>query len=69
MDTETFRPLPRPYIKEEGRGRKIEAVRFSEMKVPAPRRYLLKDLVLAAYVTLLTATEVCQRACLLSRWG
>jgi hypothetical protein len=37
MDTETFRPLPRLYIKEEGRGRKIEAVRFSEMQVPAPR--------------------------------
>jgi RecA-family ATPase len=28
-------------------------VRFSEMKVPPPRRYLVKDLVLAAYVTLL----------------
>jgi hypothetical protein len=39
--------------KEEGRGRKLEAVRFSEMEVPGPRRYLLKDLVLAAYVTLL----------------
>jgi hypothetical protein len=28
-------------------------VRFSEIEVPGPRRYLLKDLVLAAYVTLL----------------
>jgi GNAT superfamily N-acetyltransferase len=28
-------------------------VRFSEMEVPGPRRYLLEDLVLAAYVTLL----------------
>jgi RecA-family ATPase len=37
--------------KEEGR--KLEAVRFSDMKLPGPRRYLLKDLVLAAYVTLL----------------
>jgi hypothetical protein len=45
-------PSPSPY-KEEGRGRKPEAVRFSEMKLPGPRRYLLKDLVLAAYVTLL----------------
>jgi hypothetical protein len=48
------RNLPSPSLyKEEGRGRKLEAVRFSEMKVPAPRRYLVKDLVLAAYVTLL----------------
>jgi hypothetical protein len=46
--------LPSPSLyKEEVRGRKLEAVRFSEMKVPGPRRYLLKDLVLAAYVTLL----------------
>ncbi len=43
---------PSPY-KDEKRGRKPKAVRFSEMKVPAPRRYLLKDLVLASYVTLL----------------
>ncbi len=28
-------------------------MKFSEMKPPGPRRYLLKDLVLAAYVTLL----------------
>ncbi len=28
-------------------------MKFSEMKVPGPRRYLLKNLVLAAYVTLL----------------
>jgi hypothetical protein len=47
-------PSPSPSLyKEEGRGRKLEAVRFSEMEVPGPRRYLLKDLVLAAYVTLL----------------
>jgi len=47
-------PSPSPSLyKEEGRGRKIEAVRFSEMKEPASRRYLVKDLVLAAYVTLL----------------
>jgi hypothetical protein len=39
--------------KVEGRGRKPEAVRFSDIEVPGPRRYLLKDLVLAAYVTLL----------------
>ena len=43
---------PSPY-KDEGRGRKPKAVKFSEMKVPDPRRYLLKDLVLASYVTLL----------------
>jgi hypothetical protein len=47
-------PSPSPSLyKEEGRGRKLEAVRFSEMEVPGPRRYLLKDIVLAAYVTLL----------------
>jgi hypothetical protein len=47
-------PSPSPSLyKEEGRGRKLEAVRFSDMKVPGPRRYLLKDLILAAYVTLL----------------
>jgi len=48
--------LPSPYpslYKEEGRGRKLEAVRFSDMEVPGPRRYLLIDLILAAYVTLL----------------
>jgi hypothetical protein len=46
--------LPSPSLyKEEGRGRKLEAVRFSDMAMPGPRRYLLKDLVLAAYVTLL----------------
>ncbi len=43
---------PSPY-KDKGRGRKPKVVRFSEMEVPAPRRYLLKDLVLASYVTLL----------------
>jgi AAA domain len=47
-------PSPSPSLyKEEGRGRKLEAVRFSDMEMPGPRRYLLKDLVLAAYVTLL----------------
>src|SRR5215218_10293276 len=46
-------PSPSPSLyKEEGRGRKLEAVRFAEMEVPGPRRYLLKDLVLASYVTL-----------------
>jgi hypothetical protein len=47
-------PSPSPSLyKEEGRGRKLEAVRFSEMEAPGPRRYLLKNIVLAAYVTLL----------------
>jgi AAA domain len=47
-------PSPSPSLyKEEGRGRKLEAVRFSEIEVPGPRRYLLRDFVLAAYVTLL----------------
>jgi hypothetical protein len=47
-------PSPSPSLyKEEGRGRKLEAVRFTDMEVPGPRRYLLKDLILAAYVTLL----------------
>jgi AAA domain len=47
-------PSPSPSLyKDEGRGRKLEAVRFSEIEVSGPRRYLLKDLVLAAYVTLL----------------
>jgi primase-polymerase (primpol)-like protein len=46
--------LPSPSLyKDEGRGRKLEAVRFSDMEVPRPRRYLLKAIVLAAYVTLL----------------
>jgi hypothetical protein len=48
--------LPSPSLslyKDEGRGRKLEAVRFSQMEMPGPRRYLVKDLVLAAYVTLL----------------
>ena len=39
--------------KGSGSGLKPEALRFSEMELPGPRRYLLKDLVLAAYVTLL----------------
>jgi hypothetical protein len=47
-------PSPSPSLyKDEGRGRKLEAVKFSDMEMPGPRRYLLKDLVLAAYVTLL----------------
>jgi hypothetical protein len=47
-------PSPSPSLyKAEGRGRKLEAVRFSDMEVPGPRRYLLNDLILAAYVTLL----------------
>jgi AAA domain len=47
-------PSPSPSLyKEEGRGRKLEAVRFSEIEVPGPRRYLLRGIVLAAYVTLL----------------
>jgi hypothetical protein len=47
-------PSPSPSLyKDEGRGRKLEAVRFSDMEVPGPRRYLLKDIVLAAYATLL----------------
>jgi hypothetical protein len=45
-------PSPSLYM-GEGRGRKPKAVRFTEMEVPGPRHYLLKDLVLAAYVTLL----------------
>jgi hypothetical protein len=50
----TSLPSPSPSLyKEEGRGRKLEAVRFSDMELPGPRRYLLKDLILAAYVTLL----------------
>jgi AAA domain len=49
-----YENLPSPSLyKEKGRGRKLEAVRFSDIEVPGPRRYLLKDLVLAAYVTLL----------------
>jgi hypothetical protein len=47
-------PSPSPSLyKDEGRGRKLKAVRFTEMEVPGPRHYLLKDIVLAAYVTLL----------------
>ncbi len=47
-------PSPSPSLyKGEGRGGKPKAVRFTEMEVPGPRHYLLKDLVLAAYVTLL----------------
>src|SRR5687768_3667345 len=47
-------PSPSPSLyKDEGRGRKLEAVRFSDMELPGPRRYILKDLILAAYVTLL----------------
>jgi primase-polymerase (primpol)-like protein len=36
-------PSPSPSLyKDEGRGRKLEAVKFSDMKVPGPRRYLLQ---------------------------
>ena len=52
-DQEPSVPASPSLYKEEGRGRKPRAVRFSEMKVPGPRRYLLEDLVLASYVTLL----------------
>src|SRR5215211_7029450 len=39
----TSLPSPSPSLyKEEGRGRKLEAVRFSDMEVPGPRRYLLR---------------------------
>ena len=34
-------------------GRKPEAVKLADVKPPGPRRYVLKDLVLASYVTLL----------------
>jgi hypothetical protein len=51
-DEKPSSPSPSLY-RGEGRGRKPKAVRFSGMKVPGPRRYLLKDLVLASYVTLL----------------
>jgi AAA domain len=34
-------------------GRKPKVLRFSEIEAPGPRHYILKDLVLAAYVTLL----------------
>ena len=44
--------FPSPY-KGEGRGRKPELVKLTDVKPPGPRRYLLQDLVLAAYVTLL----------------
>ena len=50
---ESVVPASSSLYRDEGRGRKPKAVKFSEMKVPGPRRYLLKDLVLAAYVTLL----------------
>jgi hypothetical protein len=52
-DQKTSVPESPSLYKDEGRGRKPKVVRFSEMKVPGSRRYLLKDLVLAAYVTLL----------------
>jgi putative DNA primase/helicase len=35
-------PSPSPSLyKDEGRGRKLEAVKFSDMEMPGPRRYLL----------------------------
>lgn len=45
-------PSPSLY-KGEGRGRKPELVKLADVKPPGPRRYLLQDLVLEAYVTLL----------------
>ena len=45
-------PSPSLY-KGEGRGRKPELVKLADVKPPGPRRYLLQDLVLGAYVTLL----------------
>lgn len=45
-------PSPSPY-KGEGRGRKPELVKLADVKPPGPRQYLLQDLVLSAYVTLL----------------
>lgn len=39
--------------KGEGRGRKPKSVKLADVKPPGPRLYLLQDLVLAAYVTLL----------------
>jgi hypothetical protein len=52
-DRESSVPASLSLYKNEGRGRKPKAVRFSKMKAPGPRRYLLEDLVLAGYVTLL----------------
>ena len=52
-EQESSVPASPSLYRGEGRGRKPKVVRFSEMKVPGPRRYLLKDLVLASYVTLL----------------
>ena len=55
-------PSPSPSLyKEEGRGRKLEAVKFSDMEMPGPRRYLLKAIVLAAYVTLQEITKELSR--------
>jgi hypothetical protein len=53
---------PSPY-KDGGRRRKPKVVKFSEMKVPGPRRYLLKDLVLASYVTLLHGDGGVAKSC------
>lgn len=52
-EQESSVPASPSLYRGEGRGRKPKVVRFSGMKVPGPRRYLLKDLVLASYVTLL----------------
>jgi hypothetical protein len=40
-------------IEGRGRGRKPELVKLADVKPPGPRRYVLQDLVLEAYVTLL----------------
>lgn len=45
-------PSPSLY-KNKGQGRKPELVRLADVEPPGPRRYLLQDLVLSAYVTLL----------------
>lgn len=49
-ESSSRRPIP---IGIRTSGRKPEVLKFSEMEAPGPRRYVLKDLVLAAYVTLL----------------
>ncbi len=46
-------PSPSLYKGSGRRDAKPEVARFADMKPPGPRHYLLQDLVLAAYVTLL----------------
>jgi hypothetical protein len=55
-------PSPSLY---KGSGRRDvgpELVRLSDVKPPGPRRYLLRDLVLASYITLLYGTVGWRRA-------